>query len=187
MRNAIRSSLTLAAIVGALGVGVAHAQTSIQFGRITDVRIIEVDSRSAQNTGALVGGVLGATSGSSGRSSSNRALRGVGGAAVGQRVGGAMGRSQALEYTVLIGGTSTVRIRTEQVGLRTGDCVAVERGSSNNIRLVDDANCVTGAAVPAAAVQSANACMQAKDQLLAAETDEAFDLAERRVRLLCGD
>ena len=27
----------------------------------------------------------------------------------------------------------------------------------------------------------------AKDQLLAAETDEAFDRAERRVRLLCGD
>jgi hypothetical protein len=32
--------------------------------------------------------------------------------------------------------------------------------------------------------RAANACEQAKQQLLAAETDEAFDLAERRMRLL---
>jgi hypothetical protein len=29
--------------------------------------------------------------------------------------------------------------------------------------------------------------VQAKDQLLAADTDEAFDRAERRMRLLCDD
>jgi hypothetical protein len=36
-------------------------------------------------------------------------------------------------------------------------------------------------------VAEADACTQAKQQLLAAETDEAFNLAERRVRLLCAD
>jgi hypothetical protein len=36
-------------------------------------------------------------------------------------------------------------------------------------------------------VQAANACEQAKQQVLAAETDEAFSLAERRMRLLCGE
>jgi hypothetical protein len=35
--------------------------------------------------------------------------------------------------------------------------------------------------------QAANACEQAKQQVLAAETDEAFNLAERRMRLLCGE
>jgi hypothetical protein len=29
--------------------------------------------------------------------------------------------------------------------------------------------------------------VQAKERLLAAETEDAFDLAERRVRLLCSD
>ena len=187
MKISIRNTLAAALLLGAAGIGTVHAQTSVQYGRITDVRIVEVDSRSAQNTGALVGGVLGASSGSSGRSGSNRALRGVGGAAVGQRVGGAMGRSQAFEYTVLIGGTNTTRIRPEPAGLRVGDCVAVERGGMNNIRLVSDARCQPGVAATPRAVQTADACTQAKEQLLAAETDEAFDMAERRVRLLCND
>lgn len=186
MRTKNRNAIAAALLLGVAGIGIAFAQTSVQYGRITDVRIVDVDSRSAQNTGALVGGVLGAASGSSGRSSSNRALRGVGGAAVGQRVGGAMGRSQAFEYTVLIG-NQTTRIRTEQAGLRTGDCVAVERGGMNNIRLVSDARCAPGATPSPRAVQTADACTQAKEQLIAAETDEAFDMAERRVRLLCND
>jgi hypothetical protein len=76
-------------------------------------------------------------------------------------------------------------MRTEQAGLRTGDCVAVERGGMNNIRLVSDARCAPEAAVPPRAVENANACTQAKEQLLAAETADAFDIAERRVRLLC--
>ena len=44
-----------------------------------------------------------------------------------------------------------------------------------------------GTAAAAADVQAANACDQAKQQALNAETDEAFALAERRIRLLCGE
>jgi outer membrane lipoprotein SlyB len=185
MRSTIKSVIVTTLLLGAAGIGSAHAQTSVQYGRITDVRLVEVDSRSSQNTGALVGGLIGASSGGSGRSGSNRALRGVGGAAVGSRVGAATGRTQAFEYTVLIGGTQTTRIRTEQAGLRTGDCVAVERGGMNNIRLVSDDRCAQGVAVPPRAIENANACTQAKEQLMAAETDAAFDLAERRMRLVC--
>jgi hypothetical protein len=36
-------------------------------------------------------------------------------------------------------------------------------------------------------VAAANACDAAKQQLLNATTDAEFDLAERRMRLLCGD
>ena len=43
------------------------------------------------------------------------------------------------------------------------------------------------APVPAADVEAATACDQAKQQVLDAETDEAFSLAERRMRLLCGE
>jgi hypothetical protein len=89
----------------------------------------------------------------------------------------------------LINGTNTIRMVTEQAGLRVGDCVSVERGAFNNIRLADDARCsaAANAPVPANATAEANACASAKEQLLNANTDAEFDRAERRMRLLCGD
>lgn len=175
--------------------GLAQAQVNVSYGRITAVRQVDIQNQGAQAAGTLVGGALGVASGS-GQSRSNRALRGIGGAAVGSRVAGAAGSTTGFEYTVLIGG-QTIRMVTEQAGLRVGDCVSVERGQFNNIRLADDARCSpppgaraptpAAAPVPAAAQAEANACLQAKDQLLNASTDEEFDRAERRMRLLCGD
>jgi hypothetical protein len=113
-------------------------------------------------------------------------------------VGTLAGRSQAFEYTVLVDGTTTIRIVSDQAGKRVGDCVAVEQGQFANIRLVADSRCAPRAqptaakAAPAPApvaadAQQASACEQAKTQVLAAKTDEEFDLAERRMRLLCGE
>lgn len=170
---------------------VAAAQTSVTYGRVTAVNPVNVESGSAQVGGALVGGTVGLVSGRN-QSGSNQALRGVVGGMAGRRIGGAVGRSQAFEYTVLIGGTSTITMITDQGGMRTGDCVAVERGAFNNLRLVDDARCAAARPSapppkpPPSATRDANACVQAKDQLLAANTDDEFDRAERRVRLLCG-
>jgi outer membrane lipoprotein SlyB len=173
----------------------AWAQTSISYGRITAVQAVTQENRSAQTGGAVVGGVIGAASGSSGRSGSNRALRGVGGAFAGQQLTRMATNTQAFEYTVLLGGTSTIRMVSDQVGLRVGDCVAVERGGFNNLRLVDDARCdpprrqAQAAPAPAKPTQAdrrqADSCIQAKEQLLEADDDEAFNRAERRVRLLC--
>jgi hypothetical protein len=113
-----------------------------------------------------------------------------------------MNQTQAFEYTVLVGGTNTVRIVSDQAGKRVGDCVAIEQGQFANIRLVADSRCnpppparapapaATPAPAPApeaADVQAATACEQAKQQVLDATTDEAFSLAERRMRLLCGE
>ncbi|NHA15068.1 hypothetical protein [Thioalkalivibrio sp. XN279] len=184
--------LSVAVLGCTLIAGEALAQaTSINYGRITAVRQVELQNPDAQAAGALLGGIAGVASGS-GQSRSNRALRGIGGAAIGGRVGGAAGSSTGFEYTVLIGGTNTIRIVTEQAGLRRGDCVSVERGQFNNIRLAADERCeaaaaaaAAAAAVPAQAEAAASACIAAKEQLLAAETDEDFDRAERRVRLLC--
>ncbi|HQR51914.1 MAG TPA: hypothetical protein PLZ79_01495 [Burkholderiales bacterium] len=164
----------------------AWAQSSVQFGRITNVSLVNTDNTGAQVGGALLGGTLGAAVGS-GRSGSNRILGGVGGAVAGQQLGRMATRGQAFQYTILIGG-STVTMVTDEAGLRVGDCVAVERGQFNNLRLVDDSLCAPGARAAApAAVQQADACVAAKNQLLAAQTDQEFDLAERRVRLLCSD
>ena len=179
---------SVAMLGAALAGAAAYAQTTVTYGRITAVRQVDIQNQGAQAAGTLIGGALGVASGS-GQSRSNRALRGMGGAAVGSRLAGAAGSSTGFEYTVLIGGTNTIRMVTEQAGLRVGDCVSVERGAFNNIRLADDARCnaAANAAVPANATAEANACAAAKDQLLNATTDADFDRAERRMRLLCGD
>jgi outer membrane lipoprotein SlyB len=181
--------LASAAVLGtALFALEASATTTITYGRITAVRQVNIQNEGAQAAGTLVGGALGVASGS-GQSRSNRALRGVGGAAVGSRLAGAAGSTTGFEYTVLVGGTNTIRITTEQVGLRVGDCVSVERGQWNNIRLASDDRCDAraGTPPPASAVAEADACEQAKQQLLNASTDADFDRAERRMRLLCSD
>jgi len=174
----------------------ADAQSRVQYGRVTSVVAATVNNQSAQTVGTLVGGGVGLASGS-GQSGSNRALRTLGGAAAGRGISNLATRSQAFEYTVLIDGTTTVRIISEQAGKRVGDCVAVEQGQFSNIRLVPDARCnppprpaapaPARTPAPAADVEAANACEQAKLQVLSAETDDAFALAERRMRLLCGE
>jgi outer membrane lipoprotein SlyB len=186
----------IAAAVLAAAPAAAWAQTSIQYGRITNVQMVTQENARAQTGGAIVGGALGASVGS-GRSGSNRALGGIGGAFAGQQLTRMATNSQAFEYTILIGGTSTIRFGSDEAGFRVGDCVAVERGGFNNLRLVADSKCATpprqaqpqAAPRPAQPTASerrqADACIQAKEQLLAAESEEAFDRAERRVRLLC--
>jgi outer membrane lipoprotein SlyB len=185
VRKHLLRSIVLAGAV--LATAQASAST-VTFGRITAVRGVDLQNQGAQTAGALVGGALAVASGS-GQSRSNRALRGIGGAAVGSAVGGAAGSTRGFEYTVLIGGTNTVRIVTEKAGLRVGDCVSIERGNFNNIRLEADASCDARAAAPApsSAVAAADACDAATQQLLEATTDAQFDIAERRMRLLCGN
>jgi outer membrane lipoprotein SlyB len=181
--------ITLAVAASLAGTaGAALAQSSVTFGRITAVSAITESDARARTGGAIVGGTLGAAVGS-GRSGSNRALGGVGGAFAGSQIGRLASQRQAFEYTILLGGTQTITMITDQAGKRVGDCVAVERGAHNNLRLVADAKCATPArATPTQADQrQSDACVQAKDQLLAAATADAFDLAERRVRLLCGE
>jgi len=194
-----RTSIATALLALALGAQIAQAQTRVQYGRITAVTPTTVTDSTGRNVGTVVGGGVGLATGS-GQSGSNRALRTAVGATAGRQVGNMATRSQAFEYTVLVGGTNTVRIVSDQAGKRVGDCVSIEQGQFANIRLVPDSRCnpppraAAPAATPAPApapepadVQAANACEQAKQQVLDAETDDAFSLAERRMRLLCGE
>jgi outer membrane lipoprotein SlyB len=166
--------------------GVDRVPTSrIDYGRITAVERVTVRNQDAQVAGALVGGLLGVASGS-GQSTSNRALRGLAGATAGGLVGDAAGSSTAFEYTVLIGGSNTIRLVTEKSGLRIGDCVSLERGRFNNIRLAEDERCeIATAGVPQADRAEADACTAATQQVLGATTDAEFERAERRMRILC--
>jgi outer membrane lipoprotein SlyB len=199
-RSVARLSMSVPLLVLALSAQWAQAQSRVQYGRITNVTPTTVTDSSARTVGTIVGGGVGLATGG-GQSSSNRALRTAVGATAGRNVGNMATRSQAFEYTVLIGGTNTVRIVSDQAGKRVGDCVAIEQGQFANIRLVADSRCnpppartSAPAAAPAPApapdaadVQAASACDQAKQQVLDAATDDAFALAERRMRLLCGE
>ena len=194
-----RSPLTslLGAAVLASAATTASAQTTVNYGRITAVNLITEQNRAAQTGGAVLGGALGAASARN-RSGGTAALRAGAGVLGGQAIGRIATQRQSFEYTILIDGTSTVRMVTDEAGLRVGDCVAVERGGFNNLRLVDDSRCnprpaaqgQKAAAPPkatAADVRQADACIQAKDRLLDAETEDDFERAYRRVRLLCSD
>lgn len=196
----MKKSLAPACVVATLAMVTAldaSAQARVQYGRITNVQATAVADSGSRAVGTLVGGGIGLATGS-GQSGSNRALRGLAGAAAGRGVGTMAGTSQAFEYTVLVSGTQTVRIVSDQAGKRIGDCVAVEQGQFANIRLVPDDRCASAQSAPAtraappppvvaADTQQANACEQAKAQVLAATTDEEFSVAERRMRLLCGE
>lgn len=165
----------------------ASAQSTVSYGRITAVESVTEGNTNAQVAGALVGGTIGMASGS-GRSGSNRALRTVGGGVAGQQLTRMATNSQAFAYTILMNNNTTIRMVIDQGGKRVGDCVSVEQGAFNNLRLAADSRC-TGRAqapVPRSDARNANACDEAKQGLLAATTDAAFDQAERRVRLLCG-
>jgi outer membrane lipoprotein SlyB len=175
-----------AAVLAVAGVS-GDVFAMVSYGQITAVRQVNIQNQGAQTAGTLVGGLAGVASGS-GQSGSNRALRAIGGAHVGGRAAGAAGRSTGFEYTVLIGGSRTIQMVTEKAGLRVGDCVSVETGRFNNIRLAPEDRCTAaaGSTPPPEAVSAADACERATELLLEAETDEEFDRAERRMRLVCG-
>ena len=206
MRTSTLVAAGLAALVLASASGIVQAQTRVNYGRITNVQLITEQNRTAMTGGAILGGAVGAAATSNNRSRSTRAVNAGLGVVAGQQLGRIATQSQSFEYTVLIDGTQTIRMVTDEAGLRVGDCVAVERSSNfNNLRLVDDARCnprpaprpqqsTAPAPAPAPAPQvsadaqrQADACTQAKDRLLDADTDDAFERAYRRVRLLCSD
>jgi hypothetical protein len=187
MFTSSKSVIRYAAALAVCAAGAALAQSSnVSYGRITAVTQGSASAGNAQTGGAVVGGALGLISGS-GQSGSNQALRTIGGAAAGRRVGAMASSRPTFEYTVLLNGRSTIQVVTDEAGMRVGDCVSVERGNFNNLRLVDDARCDRPAQATPTAVKEANACQQAKESLLRAETDADFDRAERRMRLLCAD
>ena len=176
------TSKLVASVLAVLLVGVTSwAATTVNYGRISAVNLVTRHSSGAQTGGAILGGLVGAAS------ASNRAVGTVGGMVAGQQIGRMSSRRQVFEYTVRVEGRPNVRIVTDEAGLRVGDCVALERGNFNNLRLVDDSRCAPNVAAPPSAVEEANACMTAKEQLLAATTDDEFYRAERRMRLLCID
>jgi outer membrane lipoprotein SlyB len=164
--------------------------SAVAYGTISAVTKHEKDTSGGSTGGAVIGGLIGLATGR-GKSNSNKALRGIGGAAAGSAVGGAMASGTEIAYTVDLVKGGTVRVVMDSGNFHKGDCVSVERGSTNNMRRVSSEFCIHNKEVPeeykAEQVKEANECAQAKEELLAATDEAGVKTAHMKMNILCQD
>ena len=164
--------------------------SAVAYGTIVEVGKQEKDTSGSTAGGAIVGGIIGLTTGR-GKSGSNKALRTIGGAAVGGAAAGAMSSGSEKVYTVDLLDGGTVRVVMDSGNFSKGDCVSVERGSTNNMRRVSSEYCVHNEDVPKEYkdehVKEANECAAAKEELLAASDEESVKVAHMKMNILCQD
>ena len=184
----------------------AGQSMSVQTGVVVAARSVDLQSEAGR--GAVVGGVAGAAGAalsscpagaaltSSNRSSSRRVRNTLIGAGTGAAISNrAQGSRNGMQYTVQTAPGSTITVVTDQTEVRVGDCVNVEQAGNGmaNVRRVSQSLCELSAndsvdeEIASYMEQEADRCAQAKDQMLDAETDEAFELALRRVDFFCDD
>lgn len=167
------------------------ANVTIRHGVVESSKQVQFQSSAA--AGALVGGIIGYNMNTN-KSSSKQRRRTAGGALVGgAATRAAEGDLTGMEYTVKVTDGSIVKVVTDQTQIHKGDCVAVEQSGDNaNIRRVDKTMCEKGSeqAVKEIADESqeeAQECLEAKQQMVKAETAEQMDIATRKVKMLCND
>lgn len=162
----------------------AGTAVSIQYGTVIDVGVTQKDAQHAG--GALAGGLVGALAGPD----RHRGLKILGGAAAGAAIQGAATSGELQQYTVNLMNGGTIKVSTEQVEIRQGDCVSVEQGQNANIRRVSTIHCepdVRPESTPAHHQSAADNCQLAKTELAKAGTDDAVNMAAKKVRILCED
>lgn len=161
-------------------------ESSIRYGEVT--RVSRVPVPSAAPAGAIVGGFTGLVL-ARGTSPGRQAAAGLGGAALGGLVTSALeGDRRAYQYHIRFNSGAETDYITENCFFQAGDCVAVERREHANLRRVSDALCEAAPRTQQVIQkrdQEAQQCHNAKDQVLAANTDAEIDAATRKVRILC--
>ncbi len=199
-RIMFRFSSVLTVALALIAVPIAEAQRSgqsatISVGVVTKVENIDLRSQAAP-AGALVGGMLAYHTTSSSRSSSTKWGR----AAAGAVAGGALARAAEGDlsgkvYTVDLGGGRMMQVVSDQTEIRQGDCVIVEEVKGQaNVRRADPTTCqpesapvIASAGVQQELQEEAAECLSAKEEMLAAETVEQFELAKRKMDIFCND
>lgn len=161
---------------------------SITYGRVISIEQVKVSSNAGG--GAAVGGMVGLAI-----AHDNSTGAKVGMTAAGALLGGilthaAEGKHKANAYTVRRQDGSTLKIIQDHADVSMGDCVSVEQGQTSNVRRISDEMCGPAAPasdtdVQASHAQDAGECNQAKQEVLAAKTDDDFARAERKVKILC--
>jgi len=195
MKNQHIGPSLVVAVVAALLATNAQAQRSGQSAKIsvgTVTATERVDLRSTAGRSAIVGGVVGYHATSSSKSSSRKWRNAaIGSAAMAGAKRAGEGDLTGVMYTVALVDGNRMQIISDQTQIVSGDCVTVEQvGDNANIRRADPALCEpeTQAVMPDLEdelVEEAEECYAAKQELLAADSDEAAELATRKVRVLC--
>lgn len=161
----------------------------IQYGVV--VASSYVQEKSDAGKGALVGGAIGLYSGK-GKSSGTKFRRTTAGALTGAALtSAAQGDRTARQYEVQTQ-SGIVVIISDQTEIQVDDCVLIENPGTNNanIRRVAPTFCDPESADVVAELQDelqeeAQECVAAKQELSAADTDEAVDRALRKISILC--
>lgn len=181
--------LLLAFTVSATLAQKSGQSVTIVYGKVVNAKNTQVSSNAGK--GALVGGTIGYASSSRKSSSQKRKNAAIGAAAGGLAANKAQGDRSAKEYAVETAGGMVVII-SDQTEIVVGDCVVVENAGSNkaNIRRVTQTYCEPESAEVVAelqddAMEEAQECLAAKQELSAADDDATFDRAIRKVEILC--
>ena len=161
----------------------------INYGIVVASKYVQEASNAGK--GALVGGAIGLYAGK-GKSSGTKFRRTAAGAAVGgATASAAQGSRDAREYQVRTA-SGVIVIISDQTEVHVDDCVLVETPSKGNanIRRVAYTYCEPASAEVVADLQDemleeAQECLSAKQELAAAETDDAVDRALRKISILC--
>jgi outer membrane lipoprotein SlyB len=160
---------------------------NVQYGRVENVE--QVAMTPDYGAGSLIGGALGLLA-TSRHSAESQVAGAVGGAGLGALIAKETAGSGD-KYTVRLVNNSTIDIVTESQGIQLGDCVSVEQGEHANIRRVAPVMCTTSASDPAypamhaKAVSKSQECAEVKRELLAAKTEEATDIAYKKMQAFC--
>ena len=165
--------------------GARGYELRVRYAEVTEIERVKLPSNAP--AGAVVGGFTGLvlSRNSSGR---KQVASGVGGAVLGGLATAALeGDRMGYSYRLRFLNGDTSNFITEKGYLQTGDCVSVERGEYANIRRVAPVLCASGQSATADQkhVREARQCHEAKEQLLAASTDEQIEAAARKVSIIC--
>ncbi|MEZ5503548.1 MAG: hypothetical protein R3E50_13155 [Halioglobus sp.] len=160
---------------------------TVQYGTVENIQ--QVTMSPDYGAGSLIGGALGLLA-----TSTHSAASQVGGALGGAALGALVAKETAgsgEKFTVRLVNNSTIDIVTENQAIQIGDCVAVEQGKQANIRRISPVMCNTPATDPAypamnaAAQKESQECLEVKQQLLKATTEQEADVAYKKMRAFC--
>lgn len=192
MKKVMMVALTLA-VAGCASDGLdrrnKNSTMHISYGKVQSVE--NIDLKSEAGKGAAIGGLWGLAATSRGNSRDM-----AGGAAVGALIGGlttkiAEGSSQAWGYMIQKNDGSVVKVVSDNSHLVVGDCAVMEMGETTNIRRVSFEMCQSNLPTETRELiddshrDDANECNQAKQELLAADSDEQLERAKMKVEVLC--
>ena len=178
----------------------AGQSISVQTGVVVGAQAVDLQSEAGR--GAVVGGIVGYAATSSNQRSSRRARNSFLGALAGAAIArGAEGNLNGMQFTVETGPGARTTVVTDQTEIQVGDCVNVEQAGTGtaNVRRVSQSLCdalFSGTLkeeseeykeIQEYMVVEADRCLQAKERMMEAETDEAFEVAMRRVEFFCDD